>query len=257
MATCKNALLQRINDLCSWFSGKREMDKVEFRAYPKSSAAPKGDPGTRNMEQRQIVLHFLPANEQPSKAVHSGVCALLRSNAVDGEPGCRAGPARPRRGAEGAPYHPTPPASRAPPRRRSLAQAPVLRLRRRGVGVLKHHGLQGDVDPLHLMAIGAVHGDAERQAMAVRQQHAPCGSERAAIGRVVAHLFLPKEAPWSSPRPSPATPTPGPSGAYVSNPAYQSRSNLAPPAILEARSCPRLERLGCAAALSIGRRWAT
>jgi hypothetical protein len=46
-------------------------------------SGPKGNPGTRKMEQRQIILHFfLPPDEQPPKAVHPGVRALDVSTTI-------------------------------------------------------------------------------------------------------------------------------------------------------------------------------
>jgi hypothetical protein len=175
-----------------------------------------GDPGTRERPQREIVRHLLLPPDEPSpNAIPPGVRALYDPAAHPGAGDC---PLRLLRFAA-APQV----GGRAPLRQRLAprclvapgVQAQVLRLRRGGLGALAHEGLQGGLDPVPIRAMGAVHGDAEGQALAVCHQ-APLGPKLAASGRVVAHLVPPQAAPWSSPRPSPAPPPPGLSGSHTS-----------------------------------------
>jgi hypothetical protein len=107
------------------------------------------------------------------------------------------------------------------------------------------------------MAIGAVHGDAEGQAMTVRQQ-ASCGPERAAIGRRLADLLPPQGELWSSRRPSPATPSPGPSASHRSTSRLARAARTpGPRATPETGHAPYSPPPSCAAALSMGSRCAT
>jgi hypothetical protein len=93
--------------------------------------------------------------------------------------------------------------------------------------------------------------------MAVRQ-HAPCGPELAAIGWVFAHLFPPQAVPWSSRRPSPATPTPGLSAYHTSaTPPAKAARTPGLPATPETGHAPYWLPPSSAAALSMGSRCAT
>jgi hypothetical protein len=232
--------------------------KRTTKSLSEKFSGPKGDPGAREMQQREIVFHLLlPPDEQPPKAVHPGMRALhhpaARPVAWDVALGLHFFAAAPNvRGVA--------------PRVDGFAhrlvvvpfvQAQVLRLRRRGLGAFDHDRLQGGVDQFHIMAIGAVHGDAEGQAMAVGQQ-APFGPELAAIGRVLADLFPPQVGLWSSRRPSPATPIPGLSAYHTSaTPPAKAAQTPGLPATPETGHAPYWERPSCAAALSIGNRCAT
>src|SRR5918999_982384 len=221
-------------------------------------SGPKGDPGAGEMQQREIVFHLLlPPDEQPPTAVHPGMRALHR-------PAPRPVAQDLARGLHF--FAAVPHVSRVAPGLEGLAhglivvpfvQAQVLRLRRRGLGAFDHDRLQGGLDQFHVMAIGTGHGDAEGQAMAVRQQ-APLGPELAASGRILADLFPPQAAPWSWPRPSLATPTPGLSG-YRTSATPPARAARTPglPAMLESGHAPYWERPGCAAAPSMGSQCAT
>jgi hypothetical protein len=127
----------------------------------------------------------------------------------------------------------------------------------RGLWTLDADGLYGGVDHWQLMAMGALHGEAEGPAMAGRQ-HAPGGPERAAIGGVFAHRLPPQAGPWSSRRPSPALPTPGLSAAHTSaTPPARAARTPGLPAPPESAHAPYGERPRGAAARSMGNRCAT
>jgi hypothetical protein len=93
--------------------------------------------------------------------------------------------------------------------------------------------------------------------MTVRQQ-ASCGPERAAIGRMRADRFPPQGELWASRRPSPATPSPGPSASHRSTSrrarAARTPGPLATP---DTGPAPDSPPPSCAAALALGSRCAT
>src|SRR5712692_9734958 len=77
-----------------------------------------------------------------------------------------------------------------------------------GIGPLHGNALDGLPRQLAIMAIRAVHGETDGYATAVRPD-AVLGTDRAAVGRMLPHLFPPKgrfghrvvhREPWSIPR---------------------------------------------------------
>src|SRR5262249_55560224 len=95
----------------------------------------------------------------------------------------------------------------------ALIQAQPLRLVGAGPrpGPVGREALRRRAGRLHVVAVGAVHGQAHRDAAALDQQTA-LGAALAAVGGVLPRLFPPRAAPWSCTRPAPATTNPGPSG---------------------------------------------
>src|SRR5260370_11528445 len=75
-----------------------------------------------------------------------------------------------------------------------------LRSIRRGRGPLDGDTVERVRDHLHVVAVGAVHGQTHRDACGLDQQ-AALGALLGAIGRVFACLFPPRGAPWSCTRP--------------------------------------------------------
>src|SRR5579871_596524 len=159
------------------------------------------------MEQRDIVLRFFaPANEDTPKAVHPTVRPF---------------------------HHPPPRLVPCLPLDLLRLLAPHLDVRREAellqqradfvvvISFVQAHplgrvlgrlgtlgicrdALQRGLDQLHVVAVGAVDGQPQRNAVGVHEQtalDAPLGS----IGRVFASLFPPQAAPWSCSRPWPAT----------------------------------------------------
>jgi hypothetical protein len=81
----------------------------------------------------------------------------------------------------------------------ALVQTHPLRLRQRG-----HRPLDGDtgdgfLDYLEVMAVRAIHREADRPAAV--GEHAPFSADLPAVGRMLTHLFPPQGRLWSSPHP--------------------------------------------------------
>ncbi len=95
----------------------------------------------------------------------------------------------------------------------ALVQAHPLRLLSRRLGTLDGNALQGFADHLHVVAVGALHGQAHRDAVGLDQQ-AALGAFLGAVGGVFARLFPPRGAPWSCTRPCSARTSRGPSGRH-------------------------------------------
>src|SRR5271166_5999215 len=158
------------------------------------------------MEHRYVVLRFLvPTYQDPAEPVHPTICPL---------------------------YYPPPRFSSSGPFQLlrlfaartdvcreaellddlphcvivvALIQAHALRLVGRRLWPFDRNALQGLLNQLHVVAIGAVHGQADRNSLSLHQQ-AALGTLLGAIGRVFAGLFPPRGVPWSCTRPcSPRT----------------------------------------------------
>src|SRR5262245_12558480 len=78
-----------------------------------------------------------------------------------------------------------------------------------GVWPLHSYVLDGLARQLEIIPIRAGHGQPERHATAIGAD-AAFGADLAAVRGVLAHLFPPRGELWSSPRPSPATPSQSP-----------------------------------------------
>src|ERR671924_1348737 len=89
-------------------------------------------------------------------------------------------------------------------------QAEALRRLRGRVGPLDGDTFQRLPDHLHVGEIGAVDGQADRDAVRLDQQ-AALGPELGAVGRVFAGLFPPPAGPWSCTRPCSARTSRSPS----------------------------------------------
>jgi hypothetical protein len=82
-------------------------------------------------------------------------------------------------------------------------QAQPLRLLGRWLGPLDRDAFQGFFDHLHVGSVGAVHGQSDRDTLALDQQ-AAFGALLGAVGGIFPGFFPPRGVPWSYTRPSPA-----------------------------------------------------
>ena len=89
----------------------------------------------------------------------------------------------------------------------SFLQAQPLGPGGRRVWPLRSDALDGGTCHLEIIPIRAVHGQTKRYATPVGED-AACGAELAAVRGMLAHLLPPQGGLWSSPRPSPALPSP-------------------------------------------------
>src|SRR3984957_12366573 len=81
-----------------------------------------------------------------------------------------------------------------------LVQAQALRILRRGFGPLDGNTVEGCFGHLAIGAVGAVHGQPQRDPLGIDQQ-AAFDTLLGAIGRVFARLFPPRGVLWSCTRP--------------------------------------------------------
>src|SRR5438105_4963516 len=81
-----------------------------------------------------------------------------------------------------------------------LVQTHPLRLIGARLGAFDGDTLDGRSGHLEVVAVGPVHGHADRDAMALDQE-APLDPQFGSIGRVFARLFPPQGVPWSCTRP--------------------------------------------------------
>ncbi len=95
-----------------------------------------------------------------------------------------------------------------------LIQAQALRLLGAGLGALDGDALQGCRGQLHVVAVGPVHGQPDRDAVALDQQ-AALDALLGTVGGIFPGLFLPRGVPWSCTRPGSATSSRCPSARRI------------------------------------------
>jgi hypothetical protein len=83
-----------------------------------------------------------------------------------------------------------------------------------GFRAIDRDAQQGLLDQFHVGAVGPVHGQADRDALALDQQ-AALDALLGAVGGVFAGLFPPRGAPWSCTRPSTARTNRSPSNSHT------------------------------------------
>src|SRR5262252_4442571 len=96
----------------------------------------------------------------------------------------------------------------------ALVQAQVLFAGRLRVGAWDGNTLQRLPDQLHVGAVGAVYGQADRDAVGLDHQ-AALDALFGAVGGVLARLFPPRGVPWSCTRPCSARTSRSPSGSRI------------------------------------------
>src|SRR2546428_8747248 len=110
----------------------------------------------------------------------------------------------------------------------ALIQAQPLRRVGSRVWALCSDTLNGLARHLKVIAVRPVHCEADGHAMAVGE-HAALGARFPAIRRILAHLFPPREALWSSPRPSPAMPSQSLAGRHMPSAPFPISLRRRPP----------------------------